>query len=100
MTERVIQQAGRFAGSCQHNKFIYDETKGYVECGICGEHLNPMWVLQQFTDTESRVVRHLNQLKRLVEETKAKTKCKCQNCGKMTDIANDREASRAFNGYS
>ncbi|WCH25215.1 hypothetical protein [Aeromonas salmonicida] len=98
MTDRVIQQVDRFARDCRHNKFIYDETLGYVECGICGEHLNPMWVIEQFTNKESRVVRYLEQLNRLVDETRAKTKCKCQHCGQMTDIANEREVSKAFNG--
>lgn len=100
MTERVIQEADRFAKSCQHNKFIYDETLGYVECGLCGEHLNPMWVLAQFTRKEARAVRYLAQLERLVADTRAKTKCKCQHCGKMTDIATEREVSKAFNGYN
>lgn len=97
MTDRTLQRADRFAGRCQHNKFIYDETLGYVECGLCGEHLNPLWVIGQFTDKESRAVRYLAQLEQLVADTKAKTRCKCQHCGEMTNIANDREISRAFN---
>lgn len=93
--EKVIQVVTRLGPQCQHNKFILDDQLGYVKCGICGEHLNPMWVIQRFSDSEHRLFKHLKYLKRLVDETKDKTRCKCEHCGKITGIASEREKSRA-----
>lgn len=94
--DKVIQVVKRFARNCQHNKFILDDQLGYVKCGICGEQLNPMWVIQRFSDSEHRLFRHLEQLRNLVEVTKNKTRCKCEHCGKMTNIATEREVNKAF----
>ncbi|MCY9874521.1 hypothetical protein [Vibrio barjaei] len=93
--EKVITVVGRFAQRCKHNKFIVDPQLGVVKCGICGESLNPMWVLEQYASGEHRLIQQVERLRRLVEETKDKTKCKCQHCGKMTTIANKDEVRRA-----
>lgn len=73
---------------CIHTKFKVDETLEHVECGLCGKQLNPMWVLIQFGNTESRYFHRINMLKDQAEKAKAKAKnrCKCEHCGKMTKI--------------
>lgn len=95
-TDKVIQVVERFARKCQHNKFILDDQLGYVKCGICGEQLNPMWVIQRFADSEHRLFQHLEKLRNLVEVTKGKARCKCEHCGKVTRIATEREVNKAF----
>lgn len=93
--EKVIQVVTRIGPQCQHNKFILDDRLGYVKCGICGEHLNPMWVIEQYANHEHRLFQNISFLKRLAEEIKDKTRCKCEHCGEITRIANDREVSRS-----
>ena len=96
--EKIIKIESKLSGRCQHNKFIFNEELGYVECGICGKHLNPMWVIEQYADQEHRLFQQFERLKRLIEETKHKTKCKCEHCGKTTNIANNKEANKAYFG--
>ena len=42
-------------GECTHDKFIVDDKKLEVECGKCGERLNPMWVLVQLCSKDMRM---------------------------------------------
>ena len=72
--------------NCQHNKFLLDPQLGYVECALCGEKLNPMWVIQQFCNDEARLWNQLSGLRALVVEAEKKNRCKCEHCHKMTKI--------------
>lgn len=97
--EKVINIVGsseRFAKGCKHNKFIVDTQLGYVKCGICNEHLNPMWVIEQYANHEHRLFQQLNRLNSLTKILKDKTKCKCEHCGQMTKIENSREMNKAY----
>lgn len=85
MSEKVVVRRHDF--SCSHNKYVIDERLNIVECGICGKELNPMWVLKQIADGESRFSRTLDSLKEKIEKTKNKLRCKCQHCGKITRIS-------------
>lgn len=73
---------------CQHEHFVVDSEKAEVECGACGEKLNPMWVLQRLTSRDHRFHeahhQYAEQMKRLSERSVTK----CRNCGKMTRISN------------
>jgi len=40
--------------ACTHRNFLVDERSAVVECGQCGEKLNPMWVLQQLARDDAR----------------------------------------------
>lgn len=71
---------------CKHNKFLVDEELGYVECGICGEHLNPIWVISQLCNREARAWVKLNDLNKLAIEASQKNRCKCEHCKQMTRI--------------
>lgn len=73
-------------GQCQHNKFEVDPTLNYVSCGLCGENLNPMWVLARLCSKESRFNLHLEYLEETVEKADKKNRCKCEHCKKMTQI--------------
>ena len=91
----VVSKTERyFAKKCQHNKFVVDTQLGYVKCGLCGEHLNPMWVIEQYANAEHRLFKQFEYLTGLNQELKDKTKCKCQHCGKMTSIASRREINK------
>lgn len=83
---KVLDKANIFADKCRHNKFLVNIKKDYVECSICGDHLSPMWVLEQLCNAESRAWQNLEAVKELVEKTKEKLSCKCRHCNKMTKI--------------
>lgn len=72
---------------CQHEKFIVDRAKAEVECGACGEKLNPMWVLVQLCGRDRRFheahKRYHDEMKRLSERSRTK----CDHCGRMTRIS-------------
>lgn len=72
--------------NCQHNKYIVDERLEYVECALCGEKLNPMWVMSQLCLLEARYNMRLKHLGKLCEKAGKKNHCKCEHCGKMTKI--------------
>ena len=86
MKEDNVLDLKRFGARCMHNKFKVTPSLGYVECGICGEHLSPMWVLEELCGLETRLVNRLTRLEELIEKAEAKNRCKCEKCGKMTRI--------------
>lgn len=71
---------------CRHNRFHIDETLNFVKCGLCGEHLNPIWVIAQLANRESRARRTVSELEHLAKKTEQKLRCKCEHCGNMTRI--------------
>ena len=75
---------------CQHNKYELDNQLDRVFCGICGEGLSPIWVLEQFMNKESRTIENIRRLEKIEVETRNKLRCKCEHCEKITGI--DRQA--------
>ena len=84
MSDQIIKK--RFSPRCAHNKFIIDDSLTTVECGICGYQLNPIWVIDQLRFQESRYSMAMEEIKKTLEKAKAKTRCKCEHCKKMTRI--------------
>lgn len=71
---------------CEHKNIIVDEELAEVECAKCGERLNPSLVLARFAREESRWGNNLIALREAQEALKEKRRCKCQHCGKFTNI--------------
>src|SRR5580698_3356207 len=44
-----------YSYKCRHGHFLVDDKKDRVECGLCHEMLNPMWVLLQIAHDDSRL---------------------------------------------
>lgn len=84
MNDSVMIRAPRF--KCAHNKFVLDPTLAHVECGICGEKLNPMWVIEQYANREHRAWMRIFELDKIAEKAVKKDRCKCEKCGEMTRI--------------
>jgi ribosomal protein S27E len=82
MTEQILIKQFK----CRHNKYIVGHGLAYVECGLCGEKLEPMWVLGQMCSSQNRLVMHLDELVKDAEKAKGKNRCKCEKCGQMTRI--------------
>lgn len=76
-------------GSCNHLyvPYVVDESEAMVECGRCGEKLNPMWVLGKLATYDRRLAesqaRYQDEMKRLRERQRTK----CDHCGQMTRIS-------------
>jgi hypothetical protein len=73
-------------GKCKHHPLIVDEELNTVECGDCGEKMNPVAMLLRFAHEESMWKRSLEQMRKLREELKTRQRCKCDHCGMMTNI--------------
>ena len=71
---------------CNHSNYLVDTSLQEVECGKCGKKLNPMYVIEQMCNAESQQRHRLSELKKEVENTELKMKCKCQHCKQMTRI--------------
>jgi len=84
ISENVIALKRSF--KCAHNKFVVDPELDYVECGICGERLNPIWVICEFANREHRANQRIRALNEIAEKAIQKNRCKCEHCGKMTRI--------------
>lgn len=57
---------------CAHNKFLIDDSHDRVRCGICNEGLNPMWVLMQLCNKESRANMEIAQLNKIADKAREK----------------------------
>lgn len=55
-----------FKNRCQHNEYIFDESLNVIECSMCNKELNPIWIIEQLVNAESRLSQRL---KYLEEET-------------------------------
>jgi len=89
-TKKRSNQAGKVflvkETKCFHGEYIVDERLDHVECGKCGEHLNPMYVLKRIAMEESREHEALYNINIALEDAAKKTKWKCGHCGKFSDI--------------
>lgn len=71
---------------CMHGRFLVDEKKAEVECGLCHEKLNPMWVLGRIANDDYQLRDRWANLKADLQLMGERTKTKCRHCGKMTPI--------------
>lgn len=71
---------------CQHRTMIVDEKLNTLTCKQCGSLLNPIWALARFHKEESSWKWTLKAYKEMLAERDARTRTKCQHCGKMTRI--------------
>ncbi|GAB6139927.1 hypothetical protein JCM14076_06560 [Methylosoma difficile] len=77
---------GRNPKPCRHDHFLVDEELAEAECADCGAKLNPMFVLIKLARKESRLQQRLEEFNSMSAELDKRKRCKCQHCGKMTNI--------------
>ena len=75
------------ASKCYHPRFIVDAKLSEVECAVCHERLNPMWVLTKIADSESAQAQRRDALRKLVKQLADRVRYKCRQCGAMNDMA-------------
>jgi hypothetical protein len=75
-------------GACDHRTctYIVDEKLAEVQCGDCGAKLEPVWVLRQLCEKEARWNERRKEFLELQEETRGRTRTRCQHCDQMTAI--------------
>jgi hypothetical protein len=75
------------SGRFHHVTYHIREGETEVECGNCKTRLDPMWVLRELANRESR----WNQTRLTYQEEMARLRererTKCDHCGKMTRIS-------------
>lgn len=78
----------RYSAACSHRTctYIVDESLAEVQCGDCGAKLEPVWVLRQLCEKEARWNERRKEFLELQEETKGRTRTRCQHCDQMTAI--------------
>lgn len=86
---KTVEHWSRF-NKCKHIQVLVDEQLGHVECEKCGEKLNPIWVLTRLAREETRWAYERKQLEETTEKYNAKSRCKCEHCGKMTKVPSCR----------
>lgn len=72
--------------TCYHSSVLIDRNMAYVECEDCGEHLNPMNVLNRLATEENRFEQRRKDMEAERLAWDAKSKTKCRHCGKMTEL--------------
>jgi hypothetical protein len=86
---------------CQHKgPYLVDRELAAVECGDCGAHLNPLYVLELLACQEAywnqRVKDVTAYLGQIQEELAARTRTKCTHCGNMTAIKFQHEIPQTW----
>ncbi len=76
----------RLVESCAHRAILVDVQLSTVECGDCGEKLNPVMMLSRMGREESRWAEEYKRLQGIKKTLETRTRCKCQHCGQMTRI--------------
>jgi ribosomal protein S27E len=73
---------------CDHTRagFVVDESLLVVECGSCGEKLNPVWAMARLCEQESLWRRMREAYIHERKELAQRVRTKCQHCGQMTRI--------------
>jgi hypothetical protein len=78
-------------GKCLHYAgqvtYQIDEKLADVTCGGCGEKLNPMFVLAQLMNRESRYAQFRAEYQEEMKRLNERSRTKCQHCGEMTRIS-------------
>lgn len=74
----------------EHGPFLLDEELMEVECGNCGERMNPMTVLIAFARSENKIGARFQHLQLECEKAKLKAerqnRVRCEHCTKLTRI--------------
>jgi ribosomal protein S27E len=77
--------------TCPHNDTLIDTALAKVTCKTCGAELNPIEWVAMMSEEWGRVTRLYQQLKEQkqqtdakIQELEAKSKVKCQYCGRFT----------------
>lgn len=73
-----------------HGPYLIDEDLAYVECGTCGEKMNPIAVLKAYATHENTIRNKFFGLKAVLEKAKFKAerqnRVRCEHCEKLTRI--------------
>lgn len=74
---------------CLHTNLVVDDTLMQIECGTCGEKLNPFFAIRQIMRTYDKWKFQKAKAELALAAAEKKSKTKCQHCGKMTRVRVD-----------
>jgi hypothetical protein len=88
---RISRFERRLRKTCSHHAITVDTALTQIQCNACGVQLNPVEWIAMMTEEWHRVKRVYEQLKEQhqqtearIQELEAKSKVKCQHCGRFT----------------
>lgn len=99
MKRHVCRKPGDKLGPSRfnHQPYEIDEELDTVQCGTCGEKLNPVQVLKSLYQHENRLEWRWQELKQAIEKLKFKfarqNRVRCEHCQKLTKIAKVNDPS-------
>jgi hypothetical protein len=74
--------------------YLLREGETEVECSHCATRLEPMWVLNQMAQRESRYRRTVERCHEALNRLAERSKTRCECCGQMTSISRSSRARR------
>ncbi len=72
---------------CPHKEIVVDELKTQVECGLCGEQLNPVAILARIAAEQNSWNLSMEGIRDIAKRMEDRRKTKCEFCHKMTRIS-------------
>lgn len=89
-----------YSKRCPHHKITIDSSLANIHCNDCDQDLNPVEWIAMLAEHWHHYVDSAKRLQEARAFYDAKTRCKCDHCGKMTRVrpataAQVREFNRA-----
>ena len=79
--------------------YLIRDGETEVECGLCGERLDPMWVLRRLAGEETRWRQTLERYQEEMQRLAERKKTKCDHCGQLTWISYAKPAKAKAKPY-
>lgn len=89
--KRATFDSRRFNKTCPHRSVFIDTAASEIECQACGIKMNPVEYLANLVDEWHRVQYMYEKYNAAIELLKDKQKCRCQHCGKFTEVKPNRK---------
>ncbi len=84
--EKMLNIVSRRNGCFDHS-YVIDAEAEEVTCSKCDKTFNPMSVLMDLAQKESRWMRNMEQYNDEMKRLSERSRTKCDNCGQMTRIS-------------
>lgn len=91
----VLQESARLRKirkTCSHMNVKIDEARTEVECATCGLLIHPVWWIGQLVEHWALFQRQQKAWEEAAARYEAKSRTKCQHCGKITRVVKPPKA--------
>lgn len=74
-------------GKVVRANYLIREGETEVECGLCGKHIDPMFVLLNLANQETSWIRNRQAYQEEAKRLQNRRRTKCEHCRKITRIS-------------